>query len=211
MAKGMLIVLSGPSGVGKGTVRQELTRRNSGQFVYSVSMTTREKRPGEVEGVDYFFTSVAEFKHAVQNNQMLEYNQYVGHYYGTPRQYVEETISQGKDIFLEIDVGGAIQVKEKMPEGVFIFLTPPDLKALRMRITGRGTDSATVIDRRMAQAVNEINLMKEYDYAVVNDQVTKAADRIEKIIESEHLKVKRVMKDYEKVLGVKHDYETNHR
>lgn len=210
MAKGMLIVLSGPSGVGKGTVRQELTRRNSGQFVYSVSMTTREKRPGEIPGVDYFFTSVSDFENAIRTNQMLEYNRYVGHYYGTPRKYVENTINQGKDIFLEIDVGGAMQVKEKMPEGVFIFLTPPDLKALRLRITGRGTDSATVIDQRMAQAINEINLMKEYDYAVINDQVTKAADRIEKIIESEHLKVKRVMKDYEKVLGVKNDYKTHH-
>ncbi|WP_317698497.1 guanylate kinase [Xylocopilactobacillus apis] len=209
MSKGMLIVLSGPSGVGKGTVRQELTRRDKGQFVYSVSMTTRKMRPKEVDGVDYFFSTVDEFQQAIKNDQMLEYNQYVGNYYGTPRKYVEDTINQGKDIFLEIDVGGAMQVKEKMPEGVFIFLTPPDLKSLRGRITQRGTDSAAVIDRRMEQAINEINLMKEYDYAVVNDVVSKAADRIETIIESEHLKVERIIQDYLKVSGVQNDYKAN--
>lgn len=201
MSKGMLIVLSGPSGVGKGTVRQELTRRDKGQFIYSVSMTTRQKRPGEIDGVDYFFSTEEDFKRAIKDDQMLEYNQYVGNYYGTPRKYVEDTLNRGQDIFLEIDVGGAMQVREKMQDGVFIFLTPPDLKSLRGRITGRGTDSDTVIDQRMEKAVNEINLMQEYDYAVVNDVVEKAADRIEAIIESEHLKVERVIQDYLKILG----------
>ncbi|BDR58153.1 guanylate kinase [Xylocopilactobacillus apicola] len=210
MSKGMLIVLSGPSGVGKGTVRQELTRRNKGQFIYSVSMTTRQMRPGEENGVDYFFSSEDDFKQAIKDDQMLEYNQYVGNYYGTPRKYVEQTLNRGQDVFLEIDVGGAMQVKEKMPDGVFIFLTPPDLQSLRGRITGRGTDSPATIDRRMDRAVNEINLMKEYDYAVVNDVVSLAADRIEAIIESEHLKVERVIQDYLKVLGVKNDYKTNY-
>ena len=148
-ARGLLIVLSGPSGVGKGTVRKAIFESEDNDFQYSISMTTRKKRIGEVEGVDYFFRSREEFEALIQTGEMLEYAEYVGNYYGTPLSYVQKTLDEGKDVFLEIEVQGARQVKEKVPDGVFIFLTPPDLVELRSRITGRGTDAPEVIDERM--------------------------------------------------------------
>ena len=124
--RGLLIVLSGPSGVGKGTVRKALFEKDDNQFEYSISMTTRQMRKGEVEGVDYFFRSKEEFEQLISEEKMLEYAEYVGNYYGTPLDYVNQTLDEGKDVFLEIEVQGAMKVKEKMPDGVFIFLTPPD-------------------------------------------------------------------------------------
>ncbi|WEV61047.1 guanylate kinase [Streptococcaceae bacterium ESL0729] len=194
--RGLLIVFSGPSGVGKGTVRKEIFDGKGHDFDYSVSMTTRPKRPGEVDGVDYFFRTREEFEEMIKNGQMLEYAEYVGNYYGTPLTYVNETLDSGKDVFLEIEVQGALQVKEKVPDGVFIFLTPPDLDELRERIVGRGTDSIDVIDKRMEKAREEILLMSEYDYAVVNDEVSKAALRVKKIVEAEHFRVDRVIGKY---------------
>lgn len=194
--RGLLIVFSGPSGVGKGTVRKEIFEGHGHDFDYSVSMTTRPQRPGEVNGVDYFFRTREEFEEMIKNGQMLEYAEYVGNYYGTPLTYVNETLDSGKDVFLEIEVQGALQVKEKVPDGVFIFLTPPDLDELRDRIVGRGTDSIDVIDQRMEKAREEIKLMSEYDYAVVNDEVSKAAQRVKKIVEAEHFRVERVIGKY---------------
>lgn len=194
--KGLLIVLSGPSGVGKGTVRKALFEQEHIDLAYSISMTTRAKRAGEQEGVDYFFRTREEFEALIQKGEMLEYAEYVGNYYGTPMQYVQETLEQGKDVFLEIEVQGAMQVRKKFPEGVFIFLTPPDLRALKSRIMGRGTDDPSVIDQRMQKAVEEIEMMSCYDYAVVNDQVTRAVASIQNIIETEHLRVKRVLPYY---------------
>ncbi|ANK59368.1 guanylate kinase [Loigolactobacillus backii] len=200
--RGMLIVLSGPSGVGKGTVRKAMFRDNKKRdFVYSVSMTTRKPRPGEVDGVDYYFRSEQEFKHEIATDGMLEYAQYVDHYYGTPLKYVNQTLDSGKDVFLEIEVNGAMQVREKCPDGVFIFLTPPDLSSLKERIKGRGSEDSQTINKRMVKAVEEIKMMQQYDYAVVNDRVFLAVKRIENIIESEHLRVKRVMTQYEKMIG----------
>ena len=147
--RGLLIVLSGPSGVGKGTVRKAIFDSEANDFQYSISMTTRKKRIGEVEGVDYYFREHEEFEQLIGSGEMLEYAEYVGNYYGTPLSYVQKTLDQGKDVFLEIEVQGAQQVKEKVPDGVFIFLTPPDLAELRSRITGRGTDAPDVIDERM--------------------------------------------------------------
>ncbi|OTN77967.1 guanylate kinase [Enterococcus sp. 8G7_MSG3316] len=198
--RGLLIVLSGPSGVGKGTVRKAIFERDDNDFQYSVSMTTRQQRPGEVEGVDYYFRSREEFEALIEAGEMLEYAEYVGNYYGTPLSYVRQTLDQGKDVFLEIEVQGAKQVKDKVPDGVFIFLTPPDLAELRSRITGRGTDSAEVIDERMRVAREEIEMMALYDYAVVNDEVPKAVDRIREIISSEHFRVDRVIGTYIKML-----------
>lgn len=194
--RGLLIVFSGPSGVGKGTVRQEIFSTPDHQFEYSVSMTTRPKRPGEVDGVDYFFRTREEFEDLIKKGQMLEYAEYVGNYYGTPLTYVNETLDKGIDVFLEIEVQGALQVKKKVPDGVFIFLTPPDLDELKDRLVGRGTDSEEVIRQRIERAKEEITLMREYDYAVVNDEVPLAAERVKRIIEVEHFRVDRVIGRY---------------
>ena len=159
-------------------------------------MTTRQKRPDEVDGVDYFFRTREEFEELIKNGQMLEYAEYVGNYYGTPLTYVNETLDKGIDVFLEIEVQGALQVKKKVPDGVFIFLTPPDLDELKDRLVGRGTDSEEVIRQRIERAKEEIALMREYDYAVVNDEVHLAAERVKRIIEAEHFRVDRVIGRY---------------
>ncbi|WP_371105531.1 guanylate kinase [Streptococcus agalactiae] len=194
--RSLLIVFSGPSGVGKGTVRQEIFSTPDHKFDYSVSMTTRPQRPGEVDGVDYFFRTREEFEALIKEGQMLEYAEYVGNYYGTPLSYVNETLDKGIDVFLEIEVQGALQVKSKVPDGVFIFLTPPDLEELEERLVGRGTDSPEVIAQRIERAKEEIALMREYDYAVVNDQVSLAAERVKRVIEAEHYRVDRVIGRY---------------
>ncbi|WP_429372691.1 guanylate kinase [Paenibacillus sp. DS2015] len=189
MSRGLLIVLSGPSGVGKGTVCNAL-RGKMDNIVYSVSATTRHPRLGEENGVNYFFKSREQFNDMIEQDQLLEYAEYVGNYYGTPRDFVEQTLDNGQDIILEIEVQGALKVKEKFPKGIFIFLLPPSLDELKDRITGRGTESQDTIDHRLSVAVDEINLMEHYDYAVVNDQIDHACKRIESIVIAEHCKVK---------------------
>ena len=202
MAKrGMLIVLSGPSGIGKGTVRKEIFSQEGNKFDYSISMTTREKRPGEVDGKDYYFVTKEEFENEIANGGMLEYAQYVDNYYGTPLKYVNEMLDSGKDVFLEIEVKGAMQVRKKCPDGLFIFLTPPDLMELRQRLINRGTDDIAKINKRMKTAVEEIEMMQNYDYAVVNDEVPRAAEKIKTIIRAERWRVKRFLPDYKKQLG----------
>lgn len=201
--RGLLIVFSGPSGVGKGTVRQEIFSTPDHKFEYSVSMTTRAQRPGEVDGKDYFFRSREEFEELIRNGQMLEYAEYVGNYYGTPLTYVNETLDKGIDVFLEIEVQGALQVKKKVPDAVFIFLTPPDLNELQERLVGRGTDSEEVIAQRIERAREEIALMSEYDYAIVNDEVSLAAERVKRVIEAEHFRVDRVIGRYRNMISEK--------
>ena len=201
--RGLLIVFSGPSGVGKGTVRQEIFSTPDHKFEYSVSMTTRAQRPGEVDGKDYFFRSREEFEELIRNGQMLEYAEYVGNYYGTPLTYVNETLDKGIDVFLEIEVHGALQVKKKVPDAVFIFLTPPDLNELQERLVGRGTDSEEVIAQRIERAREEIALMSEYDYAIVNDEVPLAAERVKRVIEAEHFRVDRVIGRYRNMISEK--------
>lgn len=197
----MLIVLSGPSGVGKGTVRKALFEEPDVDFEYSTSMTTRQPRPGEKNGVDYYFVSKEQFEKNIQDGEMLEYAKYVDNYYGTPLKYVNKTLESGRDVFLEIEVNGAMQVRANCPDAVFVFLTPPDLMELKHRLIGRGTDEMDVINRRIKKAVGEISMMRNYDYAVLNDKVPLAVDRIKSIIRSERLKVARVMPDYESMLG----------
>ena len=197
----MLIVLSGPSGVGKGTVRKAIFAQDNNKFDYSVSMTTRQMRPGEVNGKDYYFVTKEEFEKEIAEGGMLEYAQYVDNYYGTPLKYVNEMLDEGKDVFLEIEVKGAMQVRKKVPDGLFIFLTPPDLMELRQRLVNRGTDDLDVIDMRMKKAVDEIEMMQNYDYAVVNDEVEAAAEKIKTIIRAERWRVKRFLPDYKKQLG----------
>ena len=201
--RGLLIVFSGPSGVGKGTVRQEIFSTPDHKFEYSVSMTTRAQRLGEVDGKDYFFRSREEFEELIRNGQMLEYAEYVGNYYGTPLTYVNETLDKGIDVFLEIEVQGALQVKKKVPDAVFIFLTPPDLNELQERLVGRGTDSEEVIAQRIERAREEIALMSEYDYAIVNDEVPLAAERVKRVIEAEHFRVDRVIGRYRNMISEK--------
>jgi guanylate kinase len=198
--KGLLIVLSGPSGVGKGTVRKEIFSQPDTAFEYSISMTTRKPREGEVDGVDYFFKTREEFEEMIKQGKLLEYAEFVGNYYGTPVDYVRETIEAGKDVFLEIEVQGAKQVREKFPEGLFIFLAPPSLSELQKRIVTRGTESEEVIQRRMQAAREEIELMDLYDYVVENDTVEAACNRIKAIVVAEHCRRERVSIRYKKML-----------
>ncbi|MGB3160407.1 guanylate kinase [Carnobacterium sp.] len=198
--RGLLIVLSGPSGVGKGTVRKAIFEQEENNLEYSISMTTRKARAGEIDGSDYFFRTKEQFEDLIKKDGLLEYAEYVGNYYGTPLEYVNQTLASGKDVFLEIEVQGALQVREKMPEGIFIFLTPPGLKELKSRIVGRGTDESSVIESRMEKAIEEINLMQHYDYAVENDKVENAVIKIKNIVECEHLKVSRVVHRYKKMI-----------
>lgn len=200
--KGLLIVLSGPSGVGKGTVRKEIFSHEDTQFEYSISMTTRSPRAGEVDGVDYFFKSREEFEDLISKGKLLEYAEYVGNYYGTPVDYVRQTLDEGKDVFLEIEVQGARQVREKFPDGLFIFLAPPSLLELQTRIVTRGTETDELILNRMIEARREIELMELYDYVVENDKVEKACERIKAIVQAEHCRRERVEPKYKQMLEV---------
>lgn len=200
--KGLLIVLSGPSGVGKGTVRKEVFSSPDTAFEYSISMTTRSPREGERDGVDYFFKSRDEFEQLIEAGKLLEYAEFVGNYYGTPVDYVRETLDNGKDVFLEIEVQGARQVREKFPDGLFIFLVPPSLSELKNRIVTRGTETEDVIAGRMNAAREEIEMMHLYDYVVENDQVELAVERIKAIVIAEHLRRERVEPRYRKMLEV---------
>lgn len=197
--KGLLIVLSGPSGVGKGTVCSAL-RQQENNLIYSVSATTRSPRAGEIDGVNYFFKSKDEFKKMIEQDELLEWAEYVNNYYGTPRAYVEEQIELGHDVILEIEVQGALQVKQKFPQGVFIFLAPPSMEELKNRIINRGTETDDSIRNRMSVAQEEIDMMEHYDYVVVNDQVESACERIQAIVVAEHCKKERKVQQYRRLL-----------
>lgn len=201
--KGLLIVLSGPSGVGKGTVRKEIFSQPDTKFEYSISMTTRSPREGEVNGVDYFFKTREEFEQLIEQGKLLEYAEFVGNYYGTPVDYVRETLNKGRDVFLEIEVQGARQVREKFPDGLFIFLMPPSLTELKNRIVTRGTETEDIINNRLNVAKEEIEMMHLYDYVVENDQIDLACERINAIVVAEHCRRERVEPKYLKMLEVK--------
>ena len=199
--RGLLIVLSGPSGVGKGTVRRALFQMPNHDLVYSVSMTTRPPRQGEIEGVDYYFVDKETFLRRIKENKFLEWAEFVGNYYGTPRDKVEEQLDHGKEVVLEIEVEGALQVRKQMKDAVFIFLVPPGKKALYERLNNRGTDPIEMVEKRMKKAEAEFLLAHKYDYIVVNDEVNNAADRIMAIIRAEHAKTERTIHNYIKMLG----------
>ncbi|HEX7058173.1 MAG TPA: guanylate kinase [Bacilli bacterium] len=199
--EGLLIVLSGPSGVGKGTVCAAL-RAATPQLVYSISATTRAPRSGEKDGVNYFFKTKEQFNDMIKRDELLEWAEYVGNFYGTPKSFVEQTIKSGKDVILEIDVQGAMKVKEKWPSCVCIFLAPPSLQELRQRIIGRGTESDAAIRHRMATAAEELQWMKQYDYVVINDQIALACQKIQAIVLAEHCKKERM---FGKFAGLLHE------
>ena len=198
--KGLLIVLSGPSGVGKGTVRKALFDDEETNFKYSISMTTRDKREGEVDGVDYFFKTHEEFEELIEQGKFIEYAKYVGNYYGTPVDFVHETMEKGHDVFLEIEVEGAKQVRDKFPEALFIFLAPPSIDHLESRLVGRGTDSKEIIEHRISEAKKELNLMNLYDFVVINDSIEEAKRKIRCIVEANHLRRSRVERNLRKLL-----------
>lgn len=182
--KGLLIVISGPSGAGKGTICKQLLAEES-QLRYSISATTRPPRKGETNGKDYIFLDEEQFMKMRDRGEFLEWAEVYGNFYGTPKKNVEEQLNQGYDVILEIDIQGALQIKRKFPEGVFIFIVPPSLEELELRITRRGTDSQEVIARRLNSAAKELEYVCEYDYVVVNDEVDKAVQRVKAIITAE--------------------------
>ena len=190
MRKGLLIVISGASGTGKGTVCKKILA-DLPKIAYSISATTRAPRPGEVDGREYYFLSVEEFKAWIAEEKFLEYAEVYGNFYGTPLNKIEERLNRGEDIILEIDVQGALNVKKKCPEGIYIFLLPPSLEELKNRVEGRGTETPESLARRLKNAVAEIKIGLQYDYVVVNDTIDNAAAQIKAILIAERLKVTR--------------------
>ncbi|NLD26539.1 MAG: guanylate kinase [Acholeplasmataceae bacterium] len=201
--KGLLIVISGPSGVGKGTVRSALFKMEGHDLVYSISMTTREPRAGEVHGREYYFVSREEFEQRIREGKMLEYAEFVNNLYGTPLDKVNEQLEQGKEVVLEIEVQGASQVRQRMKDAILIFIAPPSMDDLYKRLLSRGTESPELIKARIEKARREINLAYMYDYIVVNDDVDNAADKIMAIIRAEHARVERTIHKYKEMLEVK--------
>ena len=190
MQKGLLIVISGASGTGKGTVCKKILS-DLPEVAYSISATTRTPRPGEVDGREYYFLSKDEFQTWIAEEKFLEYANVYGNFYGTPINKIEERLNRGEDIILEIDVQGALSVKRKCPEGVYIFLLPPSLEELKNRIEGRGTETPDSLERRLANAVAEIQIGREYNYVVVNDTIDNASAQIKAILTAERCKVAR--------------------
>lgn len=200
MAKGFLLVISGPSGSGKGTVCKEVLEQNE-DVVFSISSTTRRPRVGEVDGVNYFFWDMDKFQDTIKNNGFLEYAQVHNNYYGTPKDFVLEEIDKGEIVLLEIDVQGALQIKKNYKNVVFVFLLPPTMNELKNRIIKRGTETEEDINRRFKNAFEELNFVGEYDYFVINDRIEEAVKNINHIIQAEKLRVKRHKDIKEKIIS----------
>ena len=187
MNRGRLFVISGPSGTGKGTICKELIKDE--KIRLSVSMTTRNPREGEVHGVSYYFATKEEFLQKIDAGGFLEYAEVFGNYYGTPKMEVLELLDKGMDVLLEIDVQGALQIKDVYPEAVLVFILPPSMEELRARLTGRATETQDVVERRLGEAAKEISYVKQYDYAVINDDLDEAIDNVKMVIKASHFGV----------------------
>lgn len=201
--RGVLTVISGFSGAGKGTVVKQLLQEYD--YGLSISATTRSPREGEQDGREYFFKTKEEFEKMIREHQLIEYAQYVGNYYGTPKEYVVQQLEQGKDVILEIEMQGALRVREILPEVNLIFLTPPTVDELERRLVSRGTETADVIRERMARAKEESAYMKEYDYVVINDDLDECVENVHQLIRSLHYKreqqegfIQKIKQEFEK-------------
>lgn len=200
MRKGSLIVVSGFSGAGKGTIMKKLVGENA-DYALSVSMTTRSPRAGEEHGREYFFVTREEFEKTIEENGLVEYASYCGNYYGTPRTYVEEMISQGKNVLLEIEIQGAMKIKEAFPDAVLLFVMPPSAQILRDRLVGRGTETIDIIEKRLARAVEEAQGIEDYDYIVVNDDLDICVQEVKRIVETASHAARRNLEFIETVRG----------
>lgn len=189
--RGILLVLSGFSGSGKGTVVKEVMKKYSDKYALSISATSRGPRPGETDGIEYFFKTREEFEEMIAKDELVEYAQYVSNYYGTPKAYVEEQLAAGKDVILEIEIQGALKIKEKFPDTLLLFMTPPSADELKNRLVGRGTEAIDVIESRLARAVEEAQGIEKYDYLIVNDDLEECVEQFHRIVSNEHYRVSR--------------------
>lgn len=185
--QGILVVVSGFSGAGKGTLMKELLKRYD-NYALSVSATTRQPREGEKDGEDYFFVNREYFQQMIEEGRLVEYAQYVNHYYGTPRDYVEKKMAEGKDVILEIEIQGALKVKKRFPDALLIFVTPPSAGELRRRLIGRGTETIEVINARLRRAAEEASGMEAYDYLLINDEIDACVEQMHQLITLQHSK-----------------------
>lgn len=189
--KGILIVVSGFSGAGKGTIMKQLLQQYPERYALSISATTRKPRTGEADGVEYFFQTREQFEEMIAKGELIEYAQYVENYYGTPQTYVNEQLAAGKDVILEIEIQGALKVKEKFPETLLMFVSTPSAEELKNRLVGRGTEDMDTIRARLGRAVEESQGIENYDYIVINDKLEKCVEEIHAIVSSEHSRVSR--------------------
>lgn len=193
--KGNLVVISGPSGTGKGTIIKEVMNLNK-DIWYSVSSTSRDIRVGEKEGVNYYYLKREEFEKKIKDNYFLEYTEYNGNYYGTPKEYIIDKLNDGKDVILEIEINGALKIKELIPDAIFIFILPPSLEELKQRLEKRGTETKEIIFERFKSAYKEINEITKYNYVVVNDNLEEAIEKVGSIFKSERCRVDRIEEIY---------------